>query len=299
MGNAVLDVKKEEKVLSRDKIAVCKSDTDFYIKKLSGDALHNIASEVPFRHEGFCISILTSGDMEQYVDFDRQMVTGPAITMLERGQIHQQIFGEGCELIHIYFKPEFMISETQCLLSCWGCMFRSSVIRMDEEQLKEVLTYCRLLINEFRQNRERKDAVLRNLLSALIIACSRIAMPEPVMKMRNEDTQPQGLVLQFKMLVDKHFRDKVQVADYAEMLYITAGHLNDSVKGVFGRNAKNLIDEKRIMEAKRLLYLRNFSVKEIAYELNFEDDAYFNRFFKKHTGLTPVFFQKQIREKYN
>ncbi|WP_295117179.1 helix-turn-helix domain-containing protein [uncultured Chitinophaga sp.] len=298
MSNVITEEKKEQKLLVKDKIAVCKSDTDFYIKRLSGEALHNIASEVPFRHEGFCISILTSGDMEQYVDFDRQMVTGPAITMLERGQIHQQIFGEGCELIHIYFKPEFLVTETQCLLSCWGCMFRSAVIRMDEEQLKEVLAYCRLLISEFRQARPRKDAVLRSLLSALIIACSRIAMPEP-MPMKNEDTLPQGLVLQFKMLVDKHFRDKVQVADYAEMLYITAGHLNDSVKGVFGRNAKGVIDEKRIMEAKRLLYLRNYSVKEIAYELNFEDDAYFNRFFKKHTNMTPVFFQKQIREKYN
>ncbi|MCK7553950.1 AraC family transcriptional regulator [Chitinophaga sedimenti] len=298
MQNIAIGEKKEQRMLSKEKIAVCKADTDFYIKRLSGEALTNITSEVPYRHRGFCISILTSGDMEQYVDFDRQMVTGPAITMLEKGQIHQQIFGEGCELIHIYFTPEFLMTETQCLLNCWGCMFRSSVIRMDEDQLKEVLMYCRMLINEFRQDRPRKDAVLRSLLSALIISCGRIASPEPV-HLKNEETQPQSMVLQFKMLVDKHFSDKVHVADYAEMLYITAGHLNDSVKAVFGRNAKNLIDEKRIMEAKRLLYLRNHSVKEIAYELSFEDDAYFNRFFKKHTGMTPVFFQKQIREKYN
>jgi AraC family transcriptional activator of pobA len=47
------------------------------------------------------------------------------------------------------------------------------------------------------------------------------------------------------------------------------------------------------------LFWGELSVKEIAWQLHFEDDAYFNRFFKKHTGQTPVMFQRSIREKYN
>jgi AraC-like DNA-binding protein len=83
------------------------------------------------------------------------------------------------------------------------------------------------------------------------------------------------------------------------MLYVTPGHLNDLIKTVTGKTAKQIIDERRIMEAKRLPFWGEHSVKEIAARLNFEDDAYFNRFFKKHTTNTPAQFQRQIREKYN
>ncbi len=83
------------------------------------------------------------------------------------------------------------------------------------------------------------------------------------------------------------------------MLYVTPGHLNDLIKSVTGKTAKQIIDEKRVVEAKRLLFWGKHSVKEIAGHLNFEDDAYFNRFFKKHTGQTPALFQKNNLEKYN
>ena len=81
-------------------------------------------------------------------------------------------------------------------------------------------------------------------------------------------------------------------AEYADMIYVTPGHLNDTIKSVTGRTAKQMIDEKRVTEAKRLLYWGELTVKQIASHMNFEDDAYFNRFFKKHTGQTPAFFQR-------
>jgi AraC-like DNA-binding protein len=68
---------------------------------------------------------------------------------------------------------------------------------------------------------------------------------------------------------------------------------------VVGKTAKQIIDERRVTEAKRLLFWNEHTIKEIAWQLNFEDDGYFNRFFKKHTGHTPAVFQKSIREKYN
>ena len=94
------------------------------------------------------------------------------------------------------------------------------------------------------------------------------------------------------MLTDQHFLDTTQVGKYADMLYVTPGHLNDLIKSMTGKTAKQLIDEKRVMEAKRLLFWGEHSVKEIAHHLNFEDDGYFNRYFKKHTGQTPALFQR-------
>jgi AraC-like DNA-binding protein len=113
------------------------------------------------------------------------------------------------------------------------------------------------------------------------------------------DSSQNKIVRQFKILIDEHYLDRTQVAQYADMLYVTPGHLNDLIKSVTGKTAKQIIDEKRIIEAKRLLFWDEHSVKEIAGHLNFEDDGYFNRFFKKHTGQTPALFQKNNREKYN
>ncbi|MBK5284203.1 MAG: helix-turn-helix domain-containing protein [Bacteroidia bacterium] len=99
------------------------------------------------------------------------------------------------------------------------------------------------------------------------------------------------------MLVENNFRQKKSVSEYSEMLNISAGHLNDTVQHETGKTASEIIYERIILEAKRLLYHSAKSVKEIAYELLYDDPSHFNRFFKTHTGRTPEQFRKHIREK--
>jgi AraC-like DNA-binding protein len=150
---------------------------------------------------------------------------------------------------------------------------------------------------EFLHRRPQRDLVVRNLLNAFIIAAARLGSGKT--NIVHMDSTQNKIVKQFHALTDEHFLKRTQVAQYADMLYISPGHLNDVIKMATGRTAKQVIDEKRIMEAKRLLFWGNHSVKEIAGRLNFEDDAYFNRFFKKHTGQSPALFLKYSREKYN
>src|SRR5690606_35236722 len=97
----------------------------------------------------------------------------------------------------------------------------------------------------------------------------------------------------FKQLVTIHALNEVKVTDYAKRLFVTAGHLNDVIKEVTGKNAKNIINEQRILEAKRLLFWTNTPIREVAYQTGFDDPAYFTRFFKKYTGLLPTDFQRK------
>jgi AraC-like DNA-binding protein len=177
-------------------------------------------------------------------------------------------------------------------------MFSQEVIAIkDPATLDELQTYVKLMIQEFNSGRPQKNLVLRNLLNAFIICAARlITCKSKIVEMNSSQNK---IVRQFKTLTDEHYLSTTQVAQYADMLYVTPGHLNDLIKSVTGKTAKQIIDEKRVVEAKRLLFWGEHSVKEIAGRLNFEDDAYFNRFFKKHTGLTPALFQKSNREKYN
>ncbi len=258
----------------------------------------NWGHDEPHRHDGYTIMLLLKGSVTEYIDFEKHTIHAPAIIMLEPDQIHQHDHSSNAEMLALYFTRDFLISETQGVLSCWQCLFKDSVLYLEEDQLQELLAFARILLKEFHGDKPRKEAVIRNVLIAFIIACGRIAKPETGEVYRT-DNGPNALSVQFKVLVDQYFKEKAQVSDYAEMLHVTPGHLNDTVKTSIGRSAKQVIDAKRIMEAKRLLFWQRLSVKQIAGELSFDDDAYFNRFFKKHTGLTPTLFQKSIREKYN
>jgi AraC-like DNA-binding protein len=256
--------------------------------------------DIPHRHDGYTIDILLKGSVTQYIDFEKHTISAPAIIMLEPEQIHQHDRSSDAEVLAMYFTRDFLVTETLGVLSCWQCVFKDNILHLEESQLQEVLSFARILLHEFRSDKPRKEAVLRHILSAFIIACGRIARPETgSTEIYRSEAPFNGLGIQFKILVDEHFKEKVQVAEYAEMLHVTPGHLNDTVKSTIGRSAKQIIDAKRIMEAKRLLFWQKHSVKQIAGELNFDDDAYFSRFFKKHTGQTPALFQKTIREKYN
>ena len=252
----------------------------------------------PHRHDGYTIDILLKGSVTQYIDFEKHTIQAPALIMLEPDQIHQHDRSADAEVLAMYFTRDFLITETLGVLSCWQCIFKDSILHLEDHQLQELLSFARILLHEYRGDRPRKEPIIRNVLSAFIIACGRIARPDRA-EYRTEHYGGNSLGVQFKVLVDVHFRDKVQVSEYAEMLHVTPGHLNDTVKNTIGRSAKQVIDAKRIMEAKRLLFWQKHSVKQIAGELNFDDDAYFSRFFKKHTGQTPALFQKSIREKYN
>ena len=100
------------------------------------------------------------------------------------------------------------------------------------------------------------------------------------------------LLHNFMDLIEIHFRSLKLPKDYAALLYITPNHLNAVTKEQLGYSAGELIRNRVLLEAKRLLVVKNYSIAEIAYELNFSDASYFTKFFKKAVGCTPEDFKK-------
>jgi len=100
------------------------------------------------------------------------------------------------------------------------------------------------------------------------------------------------LLRNFMDLIEVHFKSLKLPKDYAALLYITPNHLNAVTKEQLGYSAGELIRNRVLLEAKRLLVVKNYSIAEIAYELNFSDASYFTKFFKKAVGCTPEDFKK-------
>lgn len=107
-----------------------------------------------------------------------------------------------------------------------------------------------------------------------------------------------ALVEKFRLLIEDHFSSKKPTREYALLLHVTEGHLNDIVKTITGKTARQLVHERILLEAKRLLAHGNASISEVAYQLNFKDTAYFSRFFKKHTHRSPSEFKEMFESKY-
>mgnify|MGYP000619179443 CR=1 FL=1 len=93
-------------------------------------------------------------------------------------------------------------------------------------------------------------------------------------------------------MVEKHFREKHQVADYAEMLYKSPKTLSNIFKKYIDKTPLQIINERRLLEAKRLLNYTDQTIQEVATALNFNDIQAFSNFFRKHTKVAPSIFRK-------
>jgi YesN/AraC family two-component response regulator len=143
-----------------------------------------------------------------------------------------------------------------------------------------------------RRKNHNDDLLVRMYLNILLIEIERLYQH----KQQNEDARVpkrQQMVAQFRKLVSQHFLRKRQVSDYAALLYVTPHYLNDTVKEITGKPASEFIYEALIAEAKSHLIQTENTVTQIATELNYSDQSYFCRFFKKHTGLSPQEFRKK------
>jgi AraC-like DNA-binding protein len=102
------------------------------------------------------------------------------------------------------------------------------------------------------------------------------------------------ILQKLKDAIEANFRIKHSPSDYAGMLYISPKALAKITKAHFNKTLSSLINERIIIEAKRELYLTNKTVKEIAYELGYEDEYYFSRFFKINADVSPQLYRETV-----
>lgn len=108
----------------------------------------------------------------------------------------------------------------------------------------------------------------------------------------------QLLLKNYRAKIEESFREQHEVGAYAALLHISAGYLSEVVKAQSGKPAITHIQERLVLEARRLLFHTPSSVKEIAFDLGFADASYFTRFFKRETGVTPAEYRAGSREMY-
>lgn len=142
------------------------------------------------------------------------------------------------------------------------------------------------LIEESRRNDKLGEKTIVQGISYLLLQLKRLS---------NENSQNKEIkskaILKFSKLVSDTISENLSVNEYASRLNLTVEKLNEICNQNYGQSPKAIILEKKITEAKRLLYFTDLSVKEIAFQLGFEDSSYFSRIFKQKTNLSPTEFK--------
>ena len=244
------------------------------------------------RHTFYHVLLFTKGGGYHTIDFEQFQVTPGQIYFMVPGQVHSWNFEGEVDGYIINFSehllPAFLTNANYAeLFPFMQGVAKDSVIQLPQQVLPEVIHQFETVLKAVRENKPlANDLVSAQLISLFVTVNNTIAAPAA-------DVQQQHLVLfNFRKLINTWYAEKRLPREYAAMLYITPNHLNALCQDLLGTTAGDLIRDRVLLEARRLLVNVDISISEIAYKLNFADNSYFSRFFKKYTGTTPEQFRK-------
>jgi AraC-like DNA-binding protein len=249
---------------------------------------------IPHRHTYFHIFLFIKGSGSVTIDFEKFDLLPGRIFFMIPFQIHCWDIQGDNEGYGINFSEKLFCSFIQNpeYLNQFPFMRgipHDSVIDLQGDALTEALHFFKQIIHE-AQNIDTfsVDQVFFHLMS-LFISVSR---HERLPVQKQNISVGHNILYNFRNLVNKHYLEKRQPKDYAAMLYITPHRLNAVCNHLLGMSASEVIRNRILLEAKRLLVNVNMTISEIAYALNFSDNSYFTKFFKKYTSVTPEAFRK-------
>lgn len=249
------------------------------------------------RHDFHELFIFGTGTGDHMIDLDHIPVRPPCIHLVAPGQVHRLYRSGDSSGVVVMFGPEALIGQpvppevlAQLRSGTWAAL------AITPPMLAELMHLVEQLEGEADRVSGPLPGVLQGYLGILLIKVAHWWREGQPASHRAE--APTDIVDRFVVSVSTSFLEKRQVGGYASDLAISPGHLNDLVKKRLGKSASDVLQERLLLEAKRLLLHADLSVKEVSHALRMEDPAYFNRMFKKATGMTPVEYRTHIREKY-
>jgi AraC-like DNA-binding protein len=179
-------------------------------------------------------------------------------------------------------------------VSCVGLLFYGgselAILRFDASESHKFDLLTQVFEDEFGNHDNIQGEMLQMLLKRLIIKLTRIRKDHPdAGSLGGEDLD---IIRQFNLLVEKNYRQIHQVQAYAELMHRSPKTLSNAFSAYKNTTPLQIIHERLILEAQRLLLYSNKPVKEIAYDLGFDEVSHFNRMFKKFHKVSPGAFRK-------
>lgn len=181
-------------------------------------------------------------------------------------------------------------------VSCKGLLFYGAsqlpFLQIPDEEMEKFETFWRMFNIEMQSKDELQQEMLQMMLKRFIILCTRIHKSQNnISKLDNKEVD---IVREFNYLVEQHFKTKHTVKEYASLMMKSPKTISNTFTQLSNRSPLQIIHERKLLEAKRMLRYTDKAIKEITYELGFEDIQTFSRFFKKMENISPSDFKNSI-----
>jgi AraC family transcriptional activator of pobA len=252
-------------------------------------------NESPHSHNYYEMIWIITGKGNLYADLQEYAIENNMFFCLRPGQAHQFQTDSNAEGFVFSFTDSFFsMSEHEFDWTYQASPFQlfsqCQVIRIQNEMEADMTEIVMKMIKEFDNQYSFRTQLLRRYFKIFLIYLTRQFEEDLLAVRRTRETE---LVKSFMDMLERNFKEKKMVADYAAQLSVTPNYLNGIVKKNTGFSAGHIIRQRVVLEAKRLGRYSDAGMKEIAYNLGFSDSAHFSKFFKTVSGINFTDFKKE------
>ncbi|MFF4319335.1 AraC family transcriptional regulator [Streptomyces sp. NPDC001568] len=238
----------------------------------------------PHRHAFYEIVLVTGGSGAHVLELAHRPLDPPHLCVITPGQVHHWEDADDLTGHVMLFNEDFLLGHPEDAAAL-DLLAARPWLRPDDGR-DGIASLFQEMEREYRDLREGYAGVLRAYLHVLVVRALRACEPGP-----GSSPVPAGraveLAAAFTRLIASPDGTGLSVADCAKRLGVTSGHLHARVKEATGQTPGGLIRRRRTLEAKRLLARTDLTIGQVARGAGFADPAYFCRFFRRETGLTP------------
>lgn len=265
------------------------SNTLFYMTRLEKLVQEFKGIDQPHSHAFYLVMWLSAGSGTHTIDFKTYPIRPCQLYFLTPGQVHSWQLSADAQGFNLFFEPNFFRNRFGNRLHHYPFYHSHQHLPLLEVAqqrglFSELFTHA---YQEYEQHRANRSDVFLSYLHILLESAARLYDQQ----LTGVNSQYFSRIRQFEELLEEQYIRVRSVGDYANQMGLTPNHLNHICKTVLGKTASQLLHERLLIEAQRLLTHTDQSVKEIGFLLGFGDPSYFVRFFKKYTNQTPNEFR--------
>ena len=265
--------------------------SDFYINTFENHLTTHSFIEEPHRHDFYVLVLFTAGTGIHEIDFDKYKVRAGSAFVLQPGQMHHwSLSHDVAGYVVFYSKEMYNLYFGQKDIDNFPFYFSvraKSEIILSSDETAALQPYFEMILQEAISKKDWSHDKIMNLLDTIHIELAR--------KYSNSSANVlvpySNKIKQLSQLIEMNFIEQKAASFYADALNISLKHLNRICNESLKKTTTQVITERVMLEAKRMLMNKNLTVSEVASRLGYDDYSYFVRLFKKNALMTPVAFR--------